>query len=869
MASSCTYLESSDFLERVWNDINQRDFKDTDGYFDDRISQADKERLLDEYDVETIGEISIKDTVHGVDNISRQVVVTGWLEKQDIPTKCPHEVGDSHEFCIFHRPVDQKSDEDVSSKFVNKILSGDKEEKTFVGARFGKLDIEYVVLDAKDNYPIRLDYSTISNEFSLQTVVIEQPLIAQSAKFQYVVFDTTKFDASVQFTQSTFHAGIDTTDLKFNSDAGFGGCTFEGNADFHGVVFNDYVNLSAKFCVECDFAWSSFEGEAAFWGATFDGEISFYRATFKQPARFAYVDFNGSLRFDEARFEHIVDFKNTTFNKECNFEDADFAEDAIFGAEYEGAEFNSSVSFQNTTFSDAAKFVEASFQESASFDYSLFKYKAIFNDCDFVGRAYFNNTTFEGDAIFERVDFYEKANFGGPATRVVFEDYVNFIGTTFENQAWFQSTDFKGDTVFSSTFEDDAFFSETTFEGSLSFEGVTVRGTAYFNDSEFYDEVLFGSDVDEHTVTFHSGLGLNRAQFHGLVTFLGSKIKEGISCRDTTFLDDAVFDKVEINGESVFDDVEFRGEVSFELIDLGDSCSFEGARFYSHVDFTRARFHNTITFENAEFVATVDFDETRSTNEIKLVDTTVNAGTVRQPPNETTFYNATGAWLGDVNLEPHNDSKLLDIFRFRETTFEGVDFAKYRSALAPDWKIHEYTYQNSPDSEDNSHMIQRIIPAEMVCDSSIVNQLETTYLKAKNGAKEVGDGKSASEFFLKEMRYRRLGHWYRRNPIRWVINLFYYLTCGYGERPSYVISSSVTIIFGFALTYWIFNIELSSGTSLLHYLLLSSRLFVTLILGSLPSQSSLMFQFLAAFEGFVGAFFIALFVFTLTRSIHR
>jgi len=55
----------------------------------------------------------------------------------------------------------------------------------------------------------------------------------------------------------------------------------------------------------------------------------------------------------------------------------------------------------------------------------------------------------------------------------------------------------------------------------------------------------------------------------------------------------------------------------------------------------------------------------------------------------------------------------------------------------------------------------------------------------------------------------------------------------------------------------------------LGYLLLSLQSFITFILGSSPVDAGFLPQILSSIEGFIGAFFIAVFVFSLTRSIYR
>lgn len=53
------------------------------------------------------------------------------------------------------------------------------------------------------------------------------------------------------------------------------------------------------------------------------------------------------------------------------------------------------------------------------------------------------------------------------------------------------------------------------------------------------------------------------------------------------------------------------------------------------------------------------------------------------------------------------------------------------------------------------------------------------------------------------------------------------------------------------------------------YLLFSFQRFITFILGPPPSPPLFGLRLASAVEGFIGAFFVALFVFTLTRSIDR
>jgi stage V sporulation protein SpoVS len=104
-------------------------------------------------------------------------------------------------------------------------------------------------------------------------------------------------------------------------------------------------------------------------------------------------------------------------------------------------------------------------------------------------------------------------------------------------------------------------------------------------------------------------------------------------------------------------------------------------------------------------------------------------------------------------------------------------------------------------------------------------------------------------------------------------NQIHGLVTGYGEKPLRPVIASSTVIGVFAVLYWLLW-TISSTPQPEGYggvygpLILSAESFTTLVIGGgSVNQSSI--QLLAYTEGFLGAFLIALFVFTLTRSVHR
>jgi hypothetical protein len=202
------------------------------------------------------------------------------------------------------------------------------------------------------------------------------------------------------------------------------------------------------------------------------------------------------------------------------------------------------------------------------------------------------------------------------------------------------------------------------------------------------------------------------------------------------------------------------------------------------------------------------------------------------------------------------------------TVFDGFDFSLHRDYLTQnEWRIHDVVFDGEADID--------------AFDFDVApDQLETTYLKARNSAQATGDNKAASEFFIREYGYRRNQYTEiirssgLRDPLasmragwRWFTNWFFDVTCGYGERPSKVVVASTMVVLLYGLIYWLLDIDVPGGgpSALLVY---SFQGFTSLVLGA-PEGSTTIVNLVTATEGFSGAFFIALFVFSLTRSMNR
>lgn len=189
------------------------------------------------------------------------------------------------------------------------------------------------------------------------------------------------------------------------------------------------------------------------------------------------------------------------------------------------------------------------------------------------------------------------------------------------------------------------------------------------------------------------------------------------------------------------------------------------------------------------------------------------------------------------------------------------------------WTIHRAT--ETGDLEEREGIDRELSPGE----------LEATYMKAKIGASGAGHTKATAEFFQKELLFRREKHMARlrdagqsvgerlRSLWRWAANSLLWWITGYGERPFRVIGASLAVIAIFVAAFsiaWaaIPQVPPSSYQGVLGSLLLSFESFTTLVLGG-GNVATQVIRLIGYVEGFIGAFLIALFVFTITRSIRR
>jgi len=418
-------------------------------------------------------------------------------------------------------------------------------------------------------------------------------------------------------------------------------------------------------------------------------------------------------------------------------------------------------------------------------------------------------------------------------------------------------------------------------------------------------------DVSFRRCSIQSDVLLRNATFEKEADFYTASIERIADMRDLTVKEEADFNALTVGGDARFQESNFENLTTFNK-----SC-FENEVNFTNVDFKRIGFFDAefmgeatlvdVTFETKPLFAEAAFGGLNIHNprirssepDIELRNATIESGELGQPryihPFSSSFavYDVAGATLGEVELITGPDENGLEYLKVENTTFDGFDFSNYKNELtSSEWKIHTIRdrLRKTSATEDNSAswraILMTIYPTVLSRQRSSeelleeCSSLEATYLKAKNGANTVGDTKAAAEFFRHEMTYRRHQYLTRllnraeKSRIRalasgqWMANGLLGLTSGYGESPSRVIATAMAIVSVFSVLFAVIRPNPPYGSAL-GYPVLSLESFVTLFLNTSETFNEPLVRLIAEVEGFLGAFLVALFVFTLTRSIHR
>ena len=552
---------------------------------------------------------------------------------------------------------------------------------------------------------------------------------------------------------------------------------------------------------------------------------------------------------------------------------------------------------------ERAWFEEAVFRpRKADFRFTEFGYVE-FNDAEFTNGDFwycdFESPDFR-DAEFDRCRF-RSARFNASHFQNAEFGYANF------KRAKFYGTRFKGTHFDKAVFRQDADFSNAVVEGG-DFTNVTAPKLA-FTDARLERVAFNGSDIG---VLDCRRATLTEANFERLTT---RELSAGSAELTAVTVSDACVGRLRaadahLDGVTIED-----GVVAVPVFDgaTATTLTVDGTVLAGYVAATE------VTAAELTFTPAVD---TGSPLFVELQDSRIDSGKLKFGAPETVVYDLAYGRVGSVVADAPNCAPLRHM-RLLRTDFDGFDFTAGRDIdlRGADYEIHTLrpgtatqagrsqartqavagridtdggwhdTVSDTPPQEiaaswptpDDVSAVTELKPED---DATTVTrdpvEVEKTYLKAKKGASDRGNATAAGRFFRREMLARRRYHRHRASAggvfsrlgaaSDWLQNAAMGITTGYGERPSYVIAWSVGIVVAGSAAYATALDTSVPNPSLgpTEYLLFSAQSFVSFVVGPpLQPSSGVWLRAVTATQGFLGAFFVALFVFALTRRVHR
>jgi uncharacterized protein YjbI with pentapeptide repeats len=378
---------------------------------------------------------------------------------------------------------------------------------------------------------------------------------------------------------------------------------------------------------------------------------------------------------------------------------------------------------------------------------------------------------------------------------------------------------------------------------------------------------------------------------------------------------DATFEKASFQN-AYFGGAKFRANIDFSEAIFQGTSDFEGGIFQD-ADFSEAIFQDAdfsrATFQDADFTGAI-FQDADFTGAIFQGTADFNGTTFQ---GSTTFYKATFQGTAHFNGATFQDADFTDAI-FQDADFTGATFHKKVEMVSKnieklDLRYTEFlskSYITANLSKTLFHRadLEKISFTDCMWPKKIYEEvnmeeidlsfkeLETIYRDLKQNMQQHGDYSEAGEFYYREMEMRKKSIRKKRISLDYLKSFGYSLlkyTCGYGEKPGWVVRNSLIIILLGAVLFFFCgvarvgaDIPPESSPDIIDYSINSLDFswnmipdfyycfyysvvtFTTLGYGDIHPVGY--YSHAIAFsEAFIGAFFMALFVVVFARKMMR
>src|SRR5665648_710833 len=436
----------------------------------------------------------------------------------------------------------------------------------------------------------------------------------------------------------------------------------------------------------------------------------------------------------------------------------------------------------------------------------------------------FEKFIFIGDIDFKKdlnITIFKLANF----TEATFEGVANFTEATFSRFAYFTEATFSRVAYFTeTTFKGGADFTEATFEEVANFIEATFEEVAYFTKATF-EEVAYFIEATFKVLAYFKG-----ATFSGVANLSETTFKGQADFTEATFEEVAYFTKATFSGVANLSETTFKGQADFTEATFEEVAYFIEATFKGGANFIEATFEGDADFKLKYLIKGINLLKLKVFSGKKISINVMNG------KGKISFKRA---YLENIYL----DIELVEcvLIDFTDTLFRNT-------------KVEKDKIKN--------HILQE--------KEKKFSKAKEIYLLLKNNFHSIGQYEDESWAYKKEKDMERKSNCHFNTLHKWLWSCFLNGIFGYGIQPSKVIMSAILIITLFSFLFMnpgisnIVGIEEITSNNFFDCLYFSTITFTTLGYGDFRPLEGLG-RFLAGSEAFIGAFMMALFVYTFAR----
>jgi len=418
-------------------------------------------------------------------------------------------------------------------------------------------------------------------------------------------------------------------------------------------------------------------------------------------------------------------------------------------------------------------------------------------------------------------------------------------------------------------------FKRFIFVGNISFEN-------YFNERILkrmdFDEAIFEGDAAFYGIEFGWHAGFSGATFKKIANFSRAIFVDIADFYDATFNDDVIFGGTLFRNQSDFSGATFNG-----------ISNFSETVFFGEADFTETTFNEDIFFNLNEFIGNLSFYQTKVCSGKKLFIEKARGLSGRKIIFENSYLENVYLIIDSFNdiLIDFNNVFLRNTKIQREQIENHIlqDREQKLSEAKNIYLLLKNNFHSIGQYEDESWAFKKEKDMERLSYSF---DAFTKNIESKEEKNEEKDKKVKKSKFISYL------NWLKGNKFKkWLWSCFCNAIYGYGEKPQNVIFSAMFIIILFSVFFSFLGInspeiieiksptvqEIFNGDSeiiskgiliskttnySMDCLYFSAITFTTLGYGDFRPLEG-WGRILAGSEAFIGAFMMALFVYTFAR----